>query len=54
MQNVERSTCPEAYSMWYGMPGMPGMPYMDPHAAERHMQDLSEPRALREVARIRI
>ena len=30
--------------MWYGMPGMPGMPYMDPHAAERHMQEhLSEP-----------
>ena len=41
VQGVERSTCPEAYSMWYGMPGMPGMPYMDPHAAERHMQDLS-------------
>jgi len=29
----------QAYSMWYGMPGMPGMPYMDPHAAERHMQE---------------
>ncbi|CAE7577070.1 unnamed protein product [Symbiodinium pilosum] len=26
----------QAYPMWYGMPGMP---YLDPHAAERHMQE---------------